>query len=237
MRKRMAGLFVCLIVCFVVAQDQDSPRFGINVTTNTLSLSNTDYGAKGLRNTGMLGGRYFVIPSLAVDAAVGFGFSTSTNADTAALTPKDPGITEVSGQVGVLWKLTPGSWKSYLGVVVDGGVAYQKWYDAITLKDTTRVMPAPPAKNYVSYTLVEPYSVVIPFIFAGIEPGFAFDNHFSLFASFGINAIFYPDSKAIDQRSVSTNTTYITSLPLIERKDASIELSVSSVGLGVRFLF
>ena len=235
MRLQLIGGLIGLFVCCALAQD--SPRIGINVTTNALSLNNSSYGAKGLRNTGMLGGRYFIIPSLAVDGAIGFGFNTSTKADTATLTPKDIGITDVSGQVGMFWKFTPASWKSYLGLLADGGLAYQKWYDAITLKDTTRVYPAPPAKNYVTYTVVEPYSRIIPFIFVGLEPGFAFDNHFSLFANFGINAIFYPNSKVIDQRSVSTNTTYVTSLPLIERKDASFELSVSSVGLGVRFLF
>jgi hypothetical protein len=232
---QLIGGLIGLCVCGTMAQD--SARVGINITTNAFTLNNTYYGEKGLRNTGMLGGRYFIIPSLAVDGAIGVGFNTSTNADTASLTPKDPGISDVSGQLGVFWKLTPASWKSYLGFVADGGIAYQKWYDAVTLKDTTRVIPAPPAKNYVTYTVVEPYSRIIPFIFVGLEPGFAFDSHFSLFANFGINAIFYPDSKAIDQRAVSTNTTYVTSLPLIERKDASFELSVSSVGLGVRFLF
>ncbi len=235
MRMKLTGFFVGLMVCFACAQD--SARIGVNVTTNTLSLNNVDYGAKGLRNTGMLGARFFVIPVFAIDGAIGVGFNTSTSADTMSQTPKDPGISDVSGQVGIFWKLTPASWKSYLGVVADGGIAYQKWYDAVTLKDTTRVYPAPPARNFVSYTVVEPYSVYIPFLFVGVEPGFAFDKHFSLFANFGINGIFYPNSKGIDQRSVSTNTTYITSLPLIQRKDASFEVSVSSVGLGVRYLF
>lgn len=224
-------------LCAVAEEPATTPRFGINVTTNAFTLNNTYYGEKGLRNTGMLGGRFFVIPALAVDGAIGVGFNTSNNADTASLTPKDPGISDVSGQLGIFWKLTPPAWKSYLGLVADGGIAYQKWYDAATLKDTTREYPAPPAKNYVTYTVVEPYSVIIPFFFIGLEPGFAFDSHFSLFANFGINGIFYPDSKAIDQRSVSTNTTYVASLPLVERKDASFAFSVSSVGLGVRFLF
>ena len=163
--------------------------------------------------------------------------NTSTAADTVSLTPNDPGITDISGQLGIFWKLTPASWKSYLGLVVDGGLARQKWYDAAQLRDTTRVYPGPPARNYVTYSVVESYSVIIPYFFIGLEPGFAFDSHFSLFANFGINGTFYPDSKAIDQRSVSTYNTYITSLPLAERKDASFELSVTSVGLGVRFLF
>jgi hypothetical protein len=235
MRMQLIGGIIVFCVCCTMAQD--TPRIGINVTTNALSLNNPNYGGKGLHNTGMLGGRYFIIPSLAIDGAIGFGFNSSSNADTATQTPKDIGITDVSGQVGMFWKFTPASWKSYLGLLANGGIAYQKWYDAVTLKDTTRVNPAPPARNFVTYSVVEPYSVIIPFIFVGLEPGFAFDNHFSLFANFGINAIFYPNSKAIDQRGVSTNTTYVTSLPLVERKDASVELSVSSVGLGVRFLF
>lgn len=235
MRTRLAGLCIGLSISCVIAQQTE--RVGINITTNTFTLNNTNYGAKGLRNTGMLGGRYFIMPSLAVDGAIGMGLNTSTDADTASLTPKDPGITDVSGQLGIFWKLTPADWKSYLGFVADGGIAYQRWYDAVSLRDTTRVYPAPPARNYVTYTVVECYSVYIPFIFLGLEPGFAFDNHFSLFANFGLNGIFYPNSKAIDQRAVSTYTNYVTSLPLIERKDASFEVSVSSVGLGVRFLF
>ncbi|HUI90917.1 MAG TPA: hypothetical protein VLX68_01600 [Chitinivibrionales bacterium] len=239
MRNKCIALFIGLCALCATAQDSTSPvRVGINVTTNALTtLNNSSYNAKGLRNTGMLGARLFVMPMLAIDGAIGFGLNTATNADTASLTPKDPGISEVSGQLGLFWKFTPASWKSYLGVMANGGIAYQKWYDAVQLKDTTRVYPAPPAKNYVTYTITEPYSVIVPFFFVGLEPGFAFDNHFSLFANFGINGIFYPDSKAIDQRSVSTNTGYITSLPLVERKDASFEMSVSSVGLGVRFLF
>jgi len=235
MRMKLVGALISASVCCAMAQE--SPRVGINVTTNAFSLNNVDYGAKGLRNTAMLGGRFFILPMLAVDGAVGFGFNTSTGGDTAALTPKDPGISNISGQAGMFWKLTPASWNSYLGLLADGGVAYQKWYDAVQLKDTTRVYPAPPVRNYMTYTVVEPYSVIIPFMFLGLEPGFAFDSHFSLFANFGINAIFYPDSKAIDDRSVSANNNYITTLPLVERKDASFEVSVSSVGLGVRFLF
>jgi hypothetical protein len=185
----------------------------------------------------MLGARVFVMPNFAIDGSIGFGLNASIEADTAAMTAKDPGIQNVSGQLGVFWKLTPASWQSYCGLVVSSGLGYQTWYDAVQLKDTTRILPAPPAKNYVAYTLVEPYSVIIPFFSCGIEPGYSFDKHFSLFATMGINGIFYPNSKAIDQRSVSTNNTYITSLPLIDRKDASFELSVSSVGLGVRYLF
>lgn len=215
----------------------DGSCIGINATTNTFSLNNAYYGEKGLRNTTMLGARVFITPEFAIDGAVGFGLNTSIAADTIDLTPKDPGIQNVSGQLGIFWKFTPASWQSYCGLVVATGVGYQTWYDAVQLKDTTRVLPAPPAKNYVAYTLVEPYSVIIPFFSCGIEPGYSFDRHFSLFATIGINGIFYPDSKAIDQRSVSTNTSYITSLPLLERKDASFEFSVSSVGLGVRYLF
>jgi hypothetical protein len=232
---RLIGTVIGFSVCCAIAQD--STRIGINITTNAFTLNNVNYGAKTLRNTGMLGGRYFIVPSLAVDGAIGFGLNTSNNADTTSLTTKDPGISDVSGQLGIFWKLTPASWKSYLGVVADGGLAYQRWYDAVQLRDTTRVYTAPPVRNYVTYSVVEYYSVYIPYFFLGLEPGFAFDSHFSLFANFGINGTFYPNSKAIDQRSVSTYTTYITSLPLIERKDASFEVSVTSVGLGVRYLF
>jgi hypothetical protein len=235
MRIFFIGVLVVFSVCCSMAQEVT--RIGINLTTNALTLNNTYYCEKGLRNTVMLGGRYFVAPTIAVDGAIGFGFNASIKPDTASLTAKDPGIANVSGQLGVFWRLTPAAWKSYLGLVADGGIAYQRWYDAVQLKDTTRLYPAPPAKNYVTYTLVEPYSVYIPFVFIGLEPGFAFDDHFSLFVNFGINGVFYPNSKAIDQRGTGTNTTYITFLPLIERKDASFELSVSSVGLGVRFLF
>lgn len=235
MLNRLVCGFVGLIVFSCLAQD--STRIGINITTNAFTLNNVNFGGKTLRNTAMLGGRYFVIPSFAIDGAIGFGLNTSNSADTTLLTTKDPGIADVSGQLGIFWKLTPSSWKSYLGVVADGGLAYQRWYDAVQLRDTTRVYPAPPARNYVTYSVVEYYPAYIPYFFLGLEPGFAFDSHFSLFVNFGINGTFYPNSKAIDLRSVSTYNTYITSLPLVERKDASFEISVTSVGLGVRFLF
>jgi hypothetical protein len=232
---RFVAAFLGFSICCAMAQD--SPRFGLNITTNAFTLNNAEYGAKTIRNTGMLGGRLFIIPTIAIDGAIGLGLNSSKNADTSSLTTKDPGIADVSGQLGVFWKLTPASWKSYLGVIADGGLAYQRWYDAVQLKDTTRVYPAPPVRNYVTYSVVESYAAYIPYVFLGLEPGFAFDDHFTLFANFGINGTFYPNSKAIDQRSVSTNTSYVTTLPLVERKDASFEMSITSVGLGVRFLF
>jgi len=236
-QMRIRLITACIGLCACLAMAQDVAKVGINVTTNAFSLNNSNYGEKGLRNVGMLGGRYFITPRIGIDGSIGFGYNSPVNADTSALTTKDPGITNVSGQLGIFYKLTPPAWKSYLGLVANGGVSYQKWYDALNLRDTTRVLPALPAKNYVTYSLVEPYSVYIPYFFVGLEPGFAFDNHFSLFVNFGINGIFYPNSKAIDQRTLSTYNTYVTSHSLIERNDASFELSVSSIGLGVRFLF
>jgi hypothetical protein len=230
-------LCVIVIVSGISAAAFDGSCIGINATTNTFSLNNSYYGEKGLRNTTMVGARVFLMPNFAIDGAIGFGLNSSVPADTATMTANDPGIKNVSGQLGIFWKLTPASWQSYLGLVVSSGLGYQTWYDAVQLKDTTRTLPAPPKNDYVSYTLVEPYSVVVPFMSIGVEPGYSFDKHFSLFATIGVNGIFYPNSKAIDQRSVSANNTYITSLPLIERKDASFEMSVSSVGLGVRYLF
>ncbi len=235
MRTRLIGTVIAFFICGVMAQENS--KIGINVVTNAFSLNNSNYGEKGLRNVGMLGARYFVSPRIGIDGSIGFGFNSSVDADTASLTTKDPGITNVSGQIGIFYKMTPLSWKSYLGVVANGGVSYQKWYDALSLKDTTRVLPAPPAKNYATYSLVESYGVYIPYFFVGLEPGFAFDDHFTLFVNFGINGIFYPNSKAIDQHSISPNNSYVTSLPLIDRNDGSFELSVSSIGLGVRFLF
>ena len=235
LRFRCIGMFIGLGIYCAFAQNMG--QIGIGATTNTFALNNTYYGEKGLRNTAMVNGRYFIVPSFAIDGAIGFSTNSAIDADTTTLTPKDPGITNVSGQLGLFWKLTHASWQSYIGVTASGGIGRQKWYDAVTLKDTTRVLPAPPAKNYSTYTLVEPYNVIVPFMSIGLEPGYAFDRHFSLFATFGLNAIWYPDSKAIDDRSISTNNTYVTSLPLIERKDASFEFSVASVGLGVRYYF
>jgi hypothetical protein len=235
LRFRCIGIFLGLGICCAFAQNMGC--IGIGATTNTFALNNTYYGEKGLRNTAMVNGRYFIVPSFAIDGAIGFSTNSAIDADTTTLTPKDPGISNVSGQLGVFWKLTPASWQSYIGVTASGGIGRQKWYDAVNLRDTTRVLPAPPAKDYATYTLVEPYNVIVPFMSIGLEPGYAFDRHFSLFATFGINAIWYPDSKAIDSRSTSTNNTYVTSLPLIEWKDASFEFSVASVGLGVRYYF
>ena len=234
-RFRSIGTFIGLCICCACAQNIG--RIGVGAMTNTFSLNNAYYGEKGLRNTAMADGRFFLTPSFAIDGAIGFSYNSSTDAETASLTPKDPGITNVSGQLGVLWKLTPASWQSYFGVTAAGGIGRQKWYDAVSLRDTMRVYPAPPARNYTTYTLVEPYYVVVPFMSIGLEPGYAFDRHFTLFAAFGVNAIWYPDSKAIDNRSIGTYTTYLSSLPLVERKDASFECSVSSVGLGIRYYF
>jgi hypothetical protein len=234
-RFQCIAMFIALGIGCTFAQNMG--RTGIGATTNTFSFNNAYYGEKGLRNTVMVNGRYFIVPSFAIDGAIGFGTNSSVNADTAALTPSDPGILNVSGQLGVFWKLTPASWQSYIGVTASGGIGRQKWYDAVTLRDTTRVLPAPPAKDYATYTLVEPYNVIVPFMSIGMEPGYAFDRHFSLFATFGINAVWYPDSKAIDSRSISTNNVYVSSLPLVERKDASFEFSIASVGLGVRYYF
>lgn len=234
-RFQCIAMFITLSIGCTFAQNMG--RIGIGATTNTFSFNNTYYGEKGLRNTVMVNGRYFIVPSFAIDGAIGFGTNSSVNADTAALTPSDPGILNVSGQLGVFWKLTPAAWQSYIGVTAAGGISRQRWYDAVQLKDTTRVSLAPPAKDYATYTLAEPYNVTIPFMSIGLEPGYAFDRHFSLFATFGINATWYPNSKAIDYRSISTNNTYISSLPLIDRNDASFEFSIASVGLGVRYFF
>jgi hypothetical protein len=99
LRFRCIGIFLGLGICCAFAQNMGC--IGIGATTNTFALNNTYYGEKGLRNTAMVNGRYFIVPSFAIDGAIGFSTNSAIDADTTTLTPKDPGISNVSGQLGV----------------------------------------------------------------------------------------------------------------------------------------
>ena len=70
-RFQCIAMFITLSIGCTFAQNMG--RIGIGATTNTFSFNNTYYGEKGLRNTVMVNGRYFIVPSFAIDGAIGFG--------------------------------------------------------------------------------------------------------------------------------------------------------------------
>ncbi len=171
-----------------------------------------------------IGLRYFPMKNIAVDLSLGGAYNDQVEADSTTKTVGDPGARVFNGELGIFVKILEYE-GAYLGTLGDIGFSSQRWADF-----DNRSRPVPGFPSFATY------SMTIPYVFMGMEPGYFFNSHFSLFSKFGFNLAYFPASKYIDNTSSSYDPASHT-FPLKSRNDDNSSMNISQLGLGARFTF
>jgi hypothetical protein len=212
------------IILGSVVSSEAEPVFAINAFStnpNTFDASS----AKGqFKLAPQIGLRYFPVKNVAIDFSFGGAINDEVQADSTTKTVGDAGSRVFNGELGVFVKLAEYD-GAYFGTLGDVGLSTQRWDD---LDNRQKPVPAYPANAT--------YTMIIPYVFLGMEMGYFFNPHFSLFSKFGLNAAYFPASKYIDSSSPDYNPA-THSFPLKSRHDDNSSLNVSQMGLGARFTF
>lgn len=220
----LTKMILPFILLGAVISSEADPVFAINAFStnpNTFDASS----AKGqFKLAPQIGLRYFLVKNVAIDFSMGGAINDAVLADSATKTVGDPGTLIFNGELGVFVKLAEYE-GAYFGTLGDVGLSTQRWDDL-----DNRQKPVPAFPGNATYTMV------IPYVFLGMESGYFFNPHFSLFSKFGLNAAYFPASKYIDSSSPDYNPA-THSYPLKNRNDNNSSLSVSQLGLGARFTF
>jgi opacity protein-like surface antigen len=217
-----------MIASFLLAASaaaaQAQSGFAINAFASNPNTFDAGTAKSQFKLAPQLGLRFFLSKNAAIDFSLGGALNDQVAADSSTKTVGDPGARIFNAELGGFLKLAEYD-GAYFGLLGDVGMSLQRWAD---FDNKTKPVPA-----YPSYAT---YAMLIPYVFAGMEPGYAFNPHFSLFSKFGMNLAYFPASKFIDNGSPDYNPAS-KSFPLKSRHDDNSSLTLTQMGLGVRFTF
>ena|GEM_PF-4671555 len=219
----LALVFPLVLIGSTVASHGE-PVFAINAFSTNPNTFDASSAKSQFKLAPQIGLRYFLAKNVAMDFSLGGAFTDAVQADSATKTVGDPGSRIINGELGVFVKLAEYE-GAYFGTLGNVGISSQRWADF-----DNRVKPVPAFPSFATY------SMIIPYVFLGMESGYFFNPHFSLFSKFGLNVAYFPASKFIDNASPDYNAS-THSFPLKSRNDDNSSLNVSQLGLGARFTF
>jgi len=217
-------LIVLLLIIFTSSLFAvESGILGIQARINPLSLADLvsiTQGPTTIRTPCEIGARFLVTRSLGLELNAGAVYNSGNEAGGV----QTVGFYNLFTGLGVIYNVLVFE-KSALGILLQYNSNLQQWNDVAHNPFSTG-----PAVKAVKY------NVYIPSIFFGLEPSFTFDNHFTVFGSFGVAGVYIPSGKVIDTDALDYNYD-AGILPLETLDNARFTITTDGIAAGLRYFF
>lgn len=224
MKKLISIMFAVLLMSSATLAVDHGP-IGISGETRTYTpVLGGDM--RSYQPTTMIGFRFYVENTGAIELRFGYESAGGVDKDSTSNTSEDQSESSFAVEVGGMIRAfeTP---RSYMGILARIGFTSNKDEESVYWSD-----PNPPYQDSDRKYL--DYRTTAMSIFLGMEPTYFFNDHFSLYSTFGLRISMLPSTKYFDEPDVYTPADY-NAATLSDHEDSKTLIRFDGVWIGMRY--